>query len=107
MADLRSGGGGRRITAIRQAVRTDDRRPFSPHQLPATVTRPTFARAASRRAPSLPEALEGRTLMSTYYVATNGSDSADGSAGAPFRTIQQAANRAQPGDTVLVHGGTY
>ncbi len=43
----------------------------------------------------------------TYYVATTGQDSNPGTESAPFRTIQQAANVAQPGDTVLVHQGVY
>lgn len=43
----------------------------------------------------------------TYYVSTSGSDSAAGSSTAPFRTIQFAANTAQPGDTVIITGGTY
>src|SRR6185369_14951889 len=87
MADLRSGGGGRRITAIRQAVRTDDRRSPSPHHSRPAVSRGAFPAHAC----GLPEALEGRQLLSTYYVATNGSDAAEGSVGSPFRTIQQAA----------------
>ena len=99
MADLRSGGGGRRITAIRQAVRTDDRRPPRPQHHRTPLSR--------HAAHAPPEALESRTLLSTYYVATSGSDAADGSLSAPFRTIQQAAERAEPGDTVLVRGGTY
>src|SRR5688572_9189627 len=51
--------------------------------------------------------LEPRVLLSTYYVSTSGSDAAPGSLSAPFRTIQKAASLAQPGDTVLVRGGTY
>jgi parallel beta-helix repeat protein len=107
MADLRPGGGGRRITAIRQAARqavcSDDRRsPGRQHE------RPTLTRNASgAHATPLPEALEARTLLSTYYVSTSGSDGAPGSLAAPFHTIQQAANVAQPGDTVLVRAGTY
>jgi parallel beta-helix repeat protein len=54
-----------------------------------------------------PEQLESRVLLSTFYVATNGADSNAGSLAKPFRTIQRAANLAQPGDTVLVRGGTY
>src|SRR5215213_9349439 len=103
MADLRSGGGGRRITAIRQAVRTDDRRSPSPHHSSKSLTRG----APRTTAPGLPEALESRTLLSTYYVATSGSDAADGSLAAPYRTIQQAAQRAEQEHTVLARGGTY
>lgn len=42
-----------------------------------------------------------------YHVALTGSDTAAGSATAPFRTIQRAADAAQPGDTITVHAGTY
>jgi len=45
--------------------------------------------------------------MTAYHVATTGSDSADGSATAPFRTINRGAAVAQPGDRVIVHGGQY
>ena len=54
-----------------------------------------------------PEELENRVLLSTYYVATNGSDSNAGNISKPFRTIQRAANIAQPGDVVEIRGGTY
>lgn len=43
----------------------------------------------------------------TYHVATTGSDGADGSSGAPWKTIQHAQSVAASGDTVLVHGGVY
>jgi hypothetical protein len=43
----------------------------------------------------------------TYHVATNGSDSGDGSTAHPWLTIQHAADRVQPGDTVSVSAGTY
>lgn len=44
----------------------------------------------------------------TYYVAPDGSDDNPGLApDAPFRTIQQAADRVNVGDTVLIGGGTY
>lgn len=42
------------------------------------------------------------------YVEPNGNDEeADGSVAAPFRTIQRAANTAEPGDTVIVRPGVY
>jgi hypothetical protein len=53
------------------------------------------------------QGLEPRVLLSTWYVASNGSNSGAGSLQQPFRTIQHAANLAQPGDTVLVRGGVY
>ncbi len=46
-------------------------------------------------------------MTSELHVATTGSDRADGSAGQPFRTINQAASVARPGDTVVVHAGEY
>ncbi len=41
------------------------------------------------------------------HVGSTGSDSGFGSAEQPYRTINKAAAVAQPGDTVIVHGGTY
>ncbi|MCU0780332.1 MAG: DUF1565 domain-containing protein, partial [Akkermansiaceae bacterium] len=41
------------------------------------------------------------------YVATTGDDAADGSAAAPLRTIQAAANLALPGDVITVRAGVY
>lgn len=41
------------------------------------------------------------------YVAENGSDTASGTLAAPLATLQQAANRALPGDTIYLRGGNY
>ena len=46
-------------------------------------------------------------MTSMYHVAMSGSDSSDGSQGRPFRTINQGADLARPGDTVVVHEGEY
>lgn len=43
----------------------------------------------------------------TYYVATTGSDSNNGSSSYPFRTIQKAAYTAASGDTIIVRNGIY
>ena len=50
---------------------------------------------------------EGGTATGDYYVATNGSDANPGTAAAPFRTLQKAANVVGPGDTVIVRDGVY
>jgi hypothetical protein len=46
-------------------------------------------------------------LTTDLHVSTTGSDRADGSVERPFRTINHAAQLAQPGDTVIVHAGEY
>ena len=44
----------------------------------------------------------------TYYVATNGSDSNNGTTtSSPFLTLQRPATATQLGDTVSVMSGTY
>ncbi|WP_024747035.1 right-handed parallel beta-helix repeat-containing protein [Levilactobacillus namurensis] len=45
--------------------------------------------------------------MTIYYVAKNGHDTNRGKETEPFLSINRAAQVAQPGDTVLVHAGTY
>jgi hypothetical protein len=42
-----------------------------------------------------------------YYVAPNGRDSNAGTITEPFRTIQHAADRVHPGDTVHIRAGDY
>ena len=42
-----------------------------------------------------------------YYVSPTGSDSNNGTAGAPLRTIQKAETIVKPGDTVIVKDGIY
>ncbi len=48
-----------------------------------------------------------RAQTSTYYVAPNGADSYPGTLSQPWATLQHAGETAEPGDTVLVRGGTY
>jgi hypothetical protein len=42
-----------------------------------------------------------------FHVATTGADQNTGSAQRPFRTIRRAAELAQAGDVITVHGGVY
>ncbi|MEI6049504.1 MAG: right-handed parallel beta-helix repeat-containing protein [Bacteroidota bacterium] len=42
-----------------------------------------------------------------YHVSVKGSDTNDGSALKPFKTISAAVRFAFPGDTITVHAGTY
>ena len=53
------------------------------------------------------EAPRSRHVTRVYYVAPNGSDAGRGSSSAPFRSIQQAADVARAGDTVIVRPGRY
>ena len=46
-------------------------------------------------------------LSREIHVSETGSDSGAGSPDRPYRTINKAASIAQPGDTVIVHAGTY
>jgi hypothetical protein len=43
----------------------------------------------------------------TWWVATNGSDSNDGSSGAPLATLSAAAGKASAGDEIRVRPGIY
>src|SRR4051812_11382660 len=69
--------------------------------------RKSAARRPLRREARHTEVMEPRLLLATVYVSTGGSDAAPGTLSQPLRTIQAAANLAQPGDTVLVRGGVY
>lgn len=42
-----------------------------------------------------------------YHVSTKGVDTNAGTPAAPLKTIQAAADRAQPGDVITVHEGIY
>ena len=42
-----------------------------------------------------------------YHVSVKGNDKNDGTASKPFKTINFAAQLAQPGDVITVHSGTY
>jgi hypothetical protein len=51
--------------------------------------------------------LAGGAGAREFHVAKTGSDNNDGSAAAPFLTINRAAMELRAGDTVTVHAGIY
>ena len=52
--------------------------------------------------------IEAGAEAATYYVATNGNDSASGtSTNTPFATLTKAASLAKTGTLIYVRGGTY
>src|SRR5438132_2543022 len=53
------------------------------------------------------EWLEGRQLLSSYFVSTTGSDSAAGTSAAPWKTLQHAGDSVSAGDDVTVNAGNY
>jgi len=46
-------------------------------------------------------------ISCTHYMAPTGDDSNPGTQDAPWRTLQHAADTAEPGSTVCLHAGTY
>ena len=53
------------------------------------------------------ELLEDRSVPAAYFVATSGSDVANGDSAHPWKTIQRAADLVGAGDSVTVRAGTY
>ena len=47
------------------------------------------------------------TSASTYYVATNGSDSNPGTLASPWLSISNSLGKMKGGDTLYIRGGTY
>ncbi|HKN21908.1 MAG TPA: right-handed parallel beta-helix repeat-containing protein [Terracidiphilus sp.] len=52
-------------------------------------------------------ALSSPVQARTFHVSISGSDANSGTEAAPLRSIQRAADLAQPGDTISVHAGIY
>lgn len=49
----------------------------------------------------------GTVAAREFHVAVNGRDSNSGTQAEPLRTIQRAADLAQPGDVITVYSGVY
>lgn len=54
-----------------------------------------------------PVASPASTPTGELYVSPTGSDSSPGTLGAPWKTLQHAADVAPPGATVIIRAGTY
>jgi len=52
-------------------------------------------------------AITGMAVAREYHVAVTGDDAFPGTVEQPLRTISAAAEKAQPGDVITVHTGTY
>ncbi len=51
---------------------------------------------------------DGPLIPNVYYVSPNGDDTtADGSEGDPFFLVQKAIDLVEPGDVIIMKGGTY
>jgi len=56
---------------------------------------------------SILAALPASASAATFYVATDGDDGNSGDMGAPWQTLQHAADSVTAGDTVIVRPGAY
>ncbi len=79
--------------------------PSCPANSTQTITATSAADSTAKATASV--SITTSTASNNYYVATNGSDSNDGSACHPWATVQHAANVAQPGWTINILPGTY
>ncbi|MBI4951798.1 MAG: right-handed parallel beta-helix repeat-containing protein [Myxococcales bacterium] len=69
---------------------------------PDGVTNGTLTASGVTRAVAVPA-----STGSAFHVAPGGDDAADGSEATPFASIGRGLDAAQPGDSVVVHAGTY
>ncbi len=86
--------------------------PFGPEEAP-TPPQPFEAEEipspaeATAVVPVPVETMAVTPIACEYYVSPEGNDEGSGSESQPWATFQQAAEAAQPGDTVCFRGGTY
>lgn len=86
-----------RTAATRDALRTTRRY--------GTVGAWLLASCGTLGAPGVTTPPPGAPIL--WHVAATGDDGAPGTEAAPWKTIQHAADRVNPGETVIVHVGTY
>jgi parallel beta-helix repeat protein len=96
-------------------IRAKPYTPLDPREQVIGVVRPKPIKLPEPATPSniltdAPPPSTGAALplrQTVHYVSVGGSDENAGTALKPLRTIQQAANLAQPGDTVFVNNGIH
>ena len=71
---------------------------------PPATSAPTSTAGATPVATPLPVPID---VECTYHVSPDGNDAGAGTAGAPWATLQYAADTAKPGDTVCLASGDY
>ncbi|TCS31451.1 chondroitinase B-like protein, partial [Paucimonas lemoignei] len=100
----------RAATTTTAAATTTTRAATTTTAAPTTTTKAatttTTARATTTTVATTTTTTQAATGP-TYYLSPNGNDSNSGSASAPWRTIQKAANTVNAGDTVVLMDGTY
>ena len=74
--------------------------------VPATLL-PTATGLPATATPSVTAAPTQVQAGNTRYVSPTGNDANPGTQDLPLRTIQQAANLVNPGETILIRAGTY
>lgn len=80
--------------------------PVTQTALQETVTARSLADSSKSADASVAVTVNAQT-GGQYYISPNGSDSADGSAGHPWKTFSRADSSVRPGDTVHVAVGSY
>src|SRR6266478_2212569 len=75
--------------------------------IPTKAPTPIPTSAPTNAPSSAPTATPAPAAGTTFYVSPSGSDSASGSSGAPWRTIQKAADTLNAGQTAIIAAGTY
>jgi len=68
---------------------------------------PSVAAAPSATPSATPAPSVSPLVGTTYHLAPDGDDRAAGTAAKPWETIEHAATKLKPGDTLEVAGGTY
>ncbi len=96
-----------RITGLRWAASVLWLSTDTPYEVRAVLEDPDGGGGAIAGAVRTRAAPSSTPAGATWWVAPAGSDSAAGTATAPLRTLQAAADRANPGDQIRVRPGLY